>query len=95
MFSANAKFDNFIQALITTVKKDNHSIAGILRGCRLVQISDGKVQFETKYKFHKDKLGEAKANSILDTRASEILKEKVHVVVSLTDLPAGRQGNSV
>ena len=84
MFSANAKSDNFIQALLAAVKKDNHSIAGILRGCRLTQISDGKVQFETKYKFHKDKLGEAKANSTLDMRASEILKEKVHVVVSLT-----------
>ena len=84
MFSANAKSDNFMAALIAAVKKDNHSIAGILRGCRLTQISDGKVQFETKYKFHKDKLGEAKANSTLDMRASEILKEKVHVVVSLT-----------
>ncbi|MBI4091779.1 MAG: DNA polymerase III subunit gamma/tau [Candidatus Levybacteria bacterium] len=85
MFSANAKSDNFIQALIVAVKQDNHSIAGILRGCRLIEISEGKVQFETKYKFHKDKLSEAKVNLVLDTRASEILREKVHVVVNLTE----------
>ncbi len=85
MFAGNARSDNFMAALLMAVKRDNHSIAGILRGCSLVKISDGKVQFETKYKFHKDKLGEAKANSILDMRASEILKEKVHVVVSLTE----------
>lgn len=85
MFSANAKSDNFIQALIAAVKQDNHSIAGILRGCRLTEISDGKVQFETKYKFHKDKLSEAKVNSVLDMRASEILKERIHVVVNLTE----------
>jgi len=85
MFSANAKSDNFMAALIDAVKKDNHSIAGILRGCRLTEIADGRVQFETKYKFHKDKLSEAKANSVLDMRASEILKEKVRVVVNLTD----------
>src|SRR3989338_2149129 len=85
MFAGNAKSDNFFAALISAVKRDNHSLAGILRGCKLSEINNGNVQFETKYKFHKDKLTEAKASSILDMRASEILKEKVHVVVNLTN----------
>lgn len=83
MFADNAISENFMAALLTAVKQDNHSIAGILRGCRLVEIAGDTVRFETKYKFHKDKLSEAKASSILDNRASEILKENVHVVVNL------------
>ena len=85
MFATNAKSDNFMAALLTSVKRDNHSIAGILRGCRLVGIDKESVQFETKYKFHRDRLSDPKTQSILDTRASEILKEKVHVVVNLVE----------
>lgn len=83
LFRGSAKSDNFMAALLIAVKRDNHSIAGILRGCRLIEIKNGKVEFETKYKFHKDRLSESKASSILDTRASEILNENVHVVVNL------------
>src|SRR3989304_3088859 len=85
MFAGNAKSDNFFAALLSAVKRATHSLAAILRGCKLTEIKNGNVQFETKYKFHKDKLTEAKASSILDMRASEILKEKVHVVVNLTN----------
>jgi DNA polymerase-3 subunit gamma/tau len=83
MFSENAVSTNFFISLISLVKQDNHSIAGILRGCKLISIHDGKVHFETKYKFHKDRLNEAKVRSILDKRASELLKENVQVVVNL------------
>ena len=83
MFAENSKSDNFMAALLSALKQDNHSIAGILRGCRLIEIKEGKAIFETKYKFHKDKLSEAKTGSILDKRASEILAENIHVVVNL------------
>lgn len=85
MFAKNAKSDNFMAAFLSQVKKDNHSIAGVLRGCRLVGIEKDTVQFETKYKFHKDRLSDPKISTILDNRASEILKEKVRVVVNLTN----------
>jgi DNA polymerase-3 subunit gamma/tau len=85
MFAQNAKSDNFMAALLSGVKKDNHSIAGILRGTKLTSIDGNTVQFETKYKFHKDRLSDPKIRVILDSRASEILKEKVHVVVNLIE----------
>lgn len=85
LFRENALSEDFFQALIANVKRDNHSIAGILRGCRLLEISGDNVCFETKYKFHRDKLSEAKTASILDRRASEILHGKVHVVVNLVE----------
>ncbi len=83
LFNANSKPDSFMAAFLVKLKEDNHSIAGILRGCRLVEITPDQVLFETKYKFHKDKLNEAAANEVLDKRASEILRENVHVVVNL------------
>ena len=83
MFAENAKSDNFMAALLSAVKQDNHSIAGILRGCRLIEILDEKVQFETKYKFHRDKLNDPKTTAIIDKRASEILKRNIRVIVEM------------
>ena len=83
VFSENAISDNFMAALLSAVKQDNHSIAGILRGCRLIAILDENVQFETKYKFHRDKLNDPKTTLIIDKRASEILNRNIHVIVEM------------
>ncbi len=88
LFSKDSKPENFMAAFLVSIKQDNHSMVGILRGCRLVEITAGKVIFETKYKFHRDRLSDPKSAAILDSRASELLKEDVKVVVNLV-------GNSV
>lgn len=85
MFRDNAKSHDFFAELLARVKSDNHSIAGILRGCRLIEIADGQAIFETKFKFHKDKLSESKARNVLDKRATEILRENIRVVVNLVE----------
>ncbi len=85
LFKASSKPESFYALFLSKVKSDNHSLAGILRGCRLVTIEGGSVQFETRFKFHRDKLTEGKTSSLLDMRASEILAEKVHVVVNLVE----------
>lgn len=83
LFKPNIAQENFYATLIDKVKKDNHSISGVLRGCRLVNMGKEKVEIEAKYKFHKDKLSESKTLSILDARASEILGRKVSVLVTI------------
>ncbi|HVZ66725.1 MAG TPA: DNA polymerase III subunit gamma/tau [Patescibacteria group bacterium] len=83
MFHSNIKTDNFMAAFISVLKQDNHSVIGILRGCQLVGIEEGKVRFVTKYKFHKDKLNEPKMAALLNKRASEILKEEIQVTVDI------------
>ena len=85
LFSPTSKPDNFLAAFLGRLKQDNHSIAGVLRGCKLVEIRPNEVVFETKFKFHRDKLMEAKTASVLDSRASELLAEKIKVVVNLTE----------
>lgn len=83
LFKPNIVSENFYATLIDKVKKDNHSISGVLRGCKLINIGEDKVEIEAKYKFHKDKLSETKTLSILDARASEILGRKVSVFVTI------------
>ncbi|HVT01127.1 MAG TPA: DNA polymerase III subunit gamma/tau [Patescibacteria group bacterium] len=84
MFHSNAKTDHFMSAFLAALKQENHSVIGILRGCQLVGIEEGKVKFTTKYKFHRDKLNEPKMADLLNRRASEILKENIQVSVDMT-----------
>ena len=84
LFNAN-KPEDFLHEFLMRLKQDNHSLAGVLRGCRLISINGSEVTFETRFKFHRDKLTEAKTSSILDKRASDILAENVHVVVNLVE----------
>lgn len=85
MFKEGAVEEHFFAALISRVKQDNHSIAGILRGCRLIGFVGDKVEFETAYKFHRDKLNDPKIRGILDVRSSELLSRDVNVIVKLVE----------
>ncbi len=85
MFKEGIIEDNFFAALISRVKQDNHSIAGILRGCKLIELSPDAVKFETAYKFHRDKLSDPKVREILDSRSSELLSRNVNVIVNLIE----------
>lgn len=77
--------DNFAERLTEAVKRDNHSIAGILRGCTFIGIKDDLVELRTTYKFHKDKLSQVQTKAVLDRRASELLARDVHVIVNLVE----------
>ena len=83
LFKPNIAQENFFATLIDKVKKDNHSISGVLRGCKLLNIGEDKVEIEAKYKFHKDKLSEQKTIKILDERSSEILGREMKVEITL------------
>ncbi len=64
--SSDSSSDNILTSLIEKVKQENFSIAGVLRGCK-VKSYDGKtLVLETGYKFHKEKLEEAKTMSIIE-----------------------------
>ncbi|MFH1186931.1 MAG: DNA polymerase III subunit gamma/tau [Candidatus Levyibacteriota bacterium] len=82
--SINTNTDNDIwQRLIDKVKTHNHSIAGVLRGGSLKSWEDGKVIIETNFKFHKEKLDEAK--EILEEACEEISGKKANVSILLKD----------
>jgi len=70
-------------ALIDNVKTHNHSVAGVLRGC-VMKSYDGKtLLLETNYKFHKDKLNEAKTMDLLNKACKEVTKKNVKIEITL------------
>src|SRR5690606_30391779 len=69
--------------LIDSVKQENHSIAGILRGCSLVEVGDSALTVSTAYKFHGDKLSEEKARKVIEKCASAIIGKSVTLQVKV------------
>ncbi|MDP2585591.1 MAG: DNA polymerase III subunit gamma/tau, partial [Candidatus Levybacteria bacterium] len=75
--------DALWNALIDKVKTHNHSIAGVLRGCKIKSYDNKVLLLETNFKFHKDKLSEIKAREILDNSLREVTKKNVKIEVEL------------
>ncbi|MBI4089153.1 MAG: DNA polymerase III subunit gamma/tau [Candidatus Levybacteria bacterium] len=76
--------DALFQALIDKVKSYNHSIAGVLRGCRVKSYDSGDgLIIETNFKFHKEKLSERKTKDLLEKVCREITKKNVKITVVL------------
>ncbi len=74
---------NFWFAFLDAVKKENHTIAGVLRGCHMVRYDEKEAVIETKYKFHKEKLEEEKAIKILEKAGKEVTGNSIKVLVVL------------
>lgn len=76
-------YTQLMENLIYKVKPYNHSVAGVLRGCRIVSMKDGIIVFETSYKFHKERLDDKKIKEILETVLREITGKAIKVMVEL------------
>jgi len=88
---ANANSENFVISprqdilaqLIDKVKTQNHSIAGVLRGCSLKSYDGKKFAIEAKFKFHKEKLEDGKSRKIIEDALEEITGRKVIISMIL------------
>ena len=72
-------------ALIDKVKTYNHSIAGVLRGCRIKSYDGKSLTIEAKFKFHRDKLSEKKTQEILIEACKNITKKNVNISILLRE----------
>jgi DNA polymerase III subunit gamma/tau len=57
--------DLFWKNLIMEMKKYNHTVAGVLRGCSVKSYADQKLVIQTAYKFHKERLDDMKNRDTL------------------------------
>lgn len=73
--------DELLKKLIDVVKKDNHSLAGILRSCKIGNITSKSFELITPYKFHKNKLIEEKSQNIIESRSLEVFGHKLSVIL--------------
>jgi len=72
-----------LENIIYKVKSYNHSVAGVLRGCKVREVNDAGLIFETPYKFHKERLEEKKTCEIIEKAVKEITGKNLKVMVQL------------
>lgn len=74
----------FWNTFIVKVKENNHTISGVLRGCRLKSFDRKHMIIETSYKFHKDRLSESKTLAALEIAAKAMAGNPVSVAIELS-----------
>lgn len=74
--------------VLTQVKPISASIAGLLQSAKLVSIQDKTLKLSVYYKFHKDKLEEAKTKKMLEDIAMSIFDEDIRIECLLAEAPA-------
>lgn len=73
----------FWKNLIVEMKKYNHTVAGVLRGCTIKSYADGQLVIQTAYKFHKERLDDMKNRESL-LKISKLLTGKdIEITVEL------------
>ncbi len=77
--------DLFWKSIISEMKNYNHTIAGVLRSCKIKEFDRKTLTIEAAYQFHKDKLGEAKTMTNLEEICKGLLGGPVVVNVVLRD----------
>jgi DNA polymerase III subunit gamma/tau len=76
----------FLKQLIEEVNKDNHSIAGVLRGCKVVEMDETQIRLSTPYKFHGEKLRDTKSLTVLENKMFDIMGKKIKVNIEIIPL---------
>lgn len=84
--SKYSEHDALWVALVDKVKVYNHSVAGVLRGCRIKSYDNKILALETNFKFHKEKLSEIKTRQILENCLKEVTKKNIKLEIVLKEV---------
>lgn len=76
---------SFWITFISEMKQYNHTIAGVLRGCMIKSYDKENLIIETSYKFHKERLNEAKTKEALGRVCKLLTGNSVSVEVVLRE----------
>ncbi len=69
--------DKILKDLIEGLKSENFSIAGVLRGCAVSKFDEKELVLSTGFKFHKEKLSEAKTVGLIENLLLQISGKKI------------------
>ncbi|MCL4390106.1 MAG: DNA polymerase III subunit gamma/tau [Patescibacteria group bacterium] len=67
------------EEILVKTKEHNHGLVALLRASRPKELTDGFLTLEVFYKFHKDRLEEAKNREILEKAISDIMGRTIKV----------------
>lgn len=73
--------------LISAVKSQSISIGGLLNSARVVELNDRCLRLSVYYKFHKDKLEEAKTKKMLENALQSVLGTNLNIEFGLVEAP--------
>lgn len=73
--------------VLTQVKPISASIAGLLQSAHLIDFKDKTLKLSVYYKFHKDKLEEAKTKKMLEEVTASIFGESIRIECLLAEAP--------
>ncbi len=73
----------FWRSIISEVRKYNHTIAGVLRGCMIKSYDRKSLIIQTAYKFHKERLDDIKTKEILIKICKQLTGKDIGVTIEL------------
>lgn len=74
--------NNILEDLIASLKTDNFSIAGVLRGCKFEKFDNKELIISTGFKFHKERLADKKVVDLIEKKLHDITNENIKFTVS-------------
>lgn len=77
--------------LISTVKSQSISIGGLLNSAHVVELNDNSLKLGVYYKFHKEKLEEAKTKKMLEDALQSVVGSNMGIEFCLAEAPASQQ----
>ncbi len=78
--------DNILENLIKQVQKENVSVAGVLRGCKLVSFDGSELILSTGFAFHKEKLTDAKVKDLIEKNLENELGKVVNFEIIMKEV---------
>lgn len=77
--------------LLSEVKPVSISIEGLLRSAKPLGLEGNNLKLGVYYKFHKDKLEEARNRKILEEAALKVFEKNIRIQCLLTEAPSNIQ----
>lgn len=77
--------------ILSEVKPLSVSIAGLLSSAKPLSFEDNKIKLGVYYKFHKDKLEEAKTKKMLEDVVLNILGKEIRIECCLAEAPVRQE----
>lgn len=72
--------------VVALTKKENNSLAALLRDARPIAFDEDLITLGVKFKFHKDKISEINNIRLIEKFAEEVLGKKCKIVCQLSDM---------
>lgn len=85
--------DELWRNVINQVKKENNSLAALLRDAKPMAVESGKVVLGVRFKFHKDKINESKNVRILEGVICDVTGNSCRVLCEIADFSKKAQAS--